>query len=219
MNAKPEIYLVEAKPRSRPKPMPEFPNPASRPVGLLPPLVLRFQSDVSKGTDIALGKVQPRDAAAFVRAIDAAGNRSIECRINCAGGDADGAIAIARALLKHPYSVTARIMGRCSSAAVFIALAGDTRTIEPGAYVLVHGAARICTPAQRDEIWALPQDAKDAIDNSLNDINDACEVLLTSRLGIPSEVARQWMKENRKWSATEALARGFVDAIAAQEAT
>jgi ATP-dependent protease ClpP protease subunit len=213
----PEIYMVEARPRSRPKPSPVSPNPAPRPhEGTLPPLVLNFFSDVPDGTELALGKVPQRDTAAYVRAIHSAGNRSIICNVNCAGGDAEGSLAIATALLQHERRVTCRITGRCSSAAVFIALAADTRTIVPTGSVLLHAAFRLCTPAQRDAIWALPQSAKDAIDDSLNDINDASEALLTARLGVSGEVARRWMKEDRKWSATEALERGFVHAIAAE---
>jgi ATP-dependent protease ClpP protease subunit len=209
------IYLLEPAPRREAQPLPVFPNPDHRPDGSLPPLTLRFHSDVPDGLDVALGRMPRRDTAAYLRAIDGAGNRNILCEIDCAGGDADGTIAIARALLKHPYGVTSRIVGKCSSAAVFIALAADTRTILPDGYILIHGSFRLVTLAQRNAIWALPQDAKNEIDNSLNDVNDACEVLLTSRLGVSSEVARQWMAEDSKWSATEALARGFVDAIAA----
>jgi ATP-dependent protease ClpP protease subunit len=209
------IYMLEPAPRRQAQPLPLFPNPGHRPEGSLPPLVLRFQSDVPSGLDVALGRVPRRDVAGYLRAIDGAGNRNINCEIDCSGGDADGTIAIATALLRHQYRVTARIVGRCSSAAVFIALAADDRSIVPDGYVLIHGAFRLVTLAQRNAIWALPQDAKDQIDNSLNDVNDACEVLLTSRLGVSSKVARQWMAEDSKWSATEALARGFVDAIAA----
>jgi hypothetical protein len=70
---------------------------------------------------------------------------------------------------------------------------GGHPKIEPGAYVLVHGPFRLCTLTQRDAIWALPQHAKDAIDDSLNDIGDAFEALLTLRLGVSIEVLYSWM--------------------------
>src|SRR5258708_39976379 len=69
----PEICMIVAGPRSRPKPLPEFPNPAGRPEGSLPPLVLEFFSEVPKGLDIALGKVRPRNTEVFLSAIRAAG--------------------------------------------------------------------------------------------------------------------------------------------------
>lgn len=211
------IYVVNADPRAEPKPLPVFPNPGCRPAGLLQPLVLRFQSDVPRGIDVAQGRHARRDAAGYLRAIDGAGNRSIKCEISCAGGESESAIAITRALLKHPYSVTAKI-SRCSSAAVFIALAADERVIESNGTVLIHQAARICTHDQWAAIQRLQPREKQAISDALADIDAASEALLTARLGISREVARRWLKEDRKWSAPEALARGFVDVIAAEEA-
>jgi hypothetical protein len=105
MNSAPEIYRVGARPRSVPKPLPVFPNPAPRPEGSLPALVLNFFSEISNGTDLALGKIPKRDASAFVQAIRTAGPRTIICNVDCAGGDADENLAIAIALLRHPFAV------------------------------------------------------------------------------------------------------------------
>ncbi|UQR65094.1 hypothetical protein LRP30_07515 [Bradyrhizobium sp. C-145] len=52
-----------------------------------------------------------------------------------------------------------------------------------------------------------------AINESLNDSDDATEAFLTSRLTVSGDIARRWMKENRKWSATEALENGFVSEV------
>lgn len=206
------IYVVNADPRAEPKPLPVFPNPGCRPAGLLQPLVLRFQSDVPRGIDVAQGRHARRDTAGYLRAIDGAGNRSINCEISCAGGESESAIAITRALLKHPYSVTAKI-SRCSSAAVLIALAADERTIAEGGSVLIHQAARVCTHNQFEALRLLSPEDKVAINESLNDSDDATAALLMNRLGVAEDVARGWMKENRKWSAAEALANGFVSAV------
>jgi hypothetical protein len=81
------VCLITAVPRGQPKPLPIFPNnPAPRSEGSLEPLVLDFFSEIPDGTELALGKVPQRDTAAFLRAIREAGNRTIVCRINCAGG-------------------------------------------------------------------------------------------------------------------------------------
>jgi ATP-dependent protease ClpP protease subunit len=214
-----QVYMISAVPRSQPKPLPNFPNPVSRPEGSLPPLVLNFVSEVSDGTDLALGKIPQRNAAAFVRAIRSAGNRSILCNVNCAGGDADGTLAIADALLRHEFAVHCRIVGRCSSAATFIALSADTRTIAETGYILLHTARRLCTPAQWDAVRALPQKARAEINDSLNDIDDASAVLLRDRLGVSEQVARSWLDEDRKWLALEAVERGFVHSITADVET
>src|SRR5437588_10253980 len=126
------IYMIEAVPRKTPK-FPELPRPLEcRPEGSLPPLVMNFASDVSCGTDLALGRIPQRNAADFVRAIQSAGDRSIFCNIDCAGGDG-GALKIAIALLQHKYAVSCHVTGRCSSATVLIALAADRhrRSISP----------------------------------------------------------------------------------------
>jgi ATP-dependent protease ClpP protease subunit len=207
------VCMIEAGPRMRPKPLPVFPNPARRPEGELEPLVLHFESAVARGIDIALGKVPARNTAAFVNAIRTAGNRTIICHINCAGGEAESALAIADALLRHPLAVHCRILGRCASAATKIALAADTRTIVPDGYVLLHAARRLCTPGQWKEILDLPHNSKQAINDSLNDIDDASAVLLSARLGVSEETARGWLSDDRKWTAAEARERGFVDSV------
>ncbi|MGY4504217.1 ATP-dependent protease ClpP protease subunit [Bradyrhizobium sp. GM24.11] len=211
------VCMIEAGPRSRPKDLPQFPNPAPRPEGALPPLHLRFFSEVPKGVDIALGRVPQRDAAAYVRAIGAAGNRSIICHVNCAGGDGDGALAIATALLEHKYRVACRIGGRCSSGAALIALAADHRAIVPSGYVLVHTARRLCTPQQWEAILRLPEGEREEINNQLADLDDACSAMLQTRLGVSDHTARCWLGEDRKWPASEALERGFLHEIVADE--
>ncbi|MBR1246141.1 ATP-dependent Clp protease proteolytic subunit [Bradyrhizobium sp. AUGA SZCCT0169] len=215
MNDAPEmICMIQAGPRIRPKPLPDFPSPAQRPEGAGQPLVLEFFSEVPRGIDIALGKVPTRDTAAFLNAIRTAGNRSVVCKINCAGGEAESALAIAQALLRHPFAVHCKIIGRCSSAAAFIALAADTRTIVPDGYVLLHTARRICTPEQWENIQRLAPLLKQPINEGLADIDDATAVLLRSRLVGVSEVqARAWLEEDRKWPAQEALERGFVNRV------
>ncbi len=208
------IYLMTASPRKTPK-FPEFPNPARRPEGSLPPLVINIVSEVSNGTDLALGRIPQRNSANFVNAIRAAGDRSIQVKIDCAGGDGDGALQIATALLQHEFAVHCRIVGRCSSGATFIALAADTRSIIDSGSVLVHAACRLCTPTQYEAVRRLAAKDKQEIYDSLNDLDDAQVSLLETRLGVSEATARKWLNEDRKWTAAEALERGFVDSITA----
>lgn len=212
------IYVVNAAPRSRPKALPVFPNPKRRPEGVEPRLMLYFRSDVTKGIDVALGKMPKRDTESYVRAIREAGNRSIHCEIDDAGGDAASALAIATARLQHPWRVTARIVGRCSSAAVYVALAADRRSIAAGGSVLIHRAGRICTHQQFEALRLLSAEDKVAINESLSGTDDATESLLMARLGVTGAVARGWMAEGGRWSAREALERGVADMINEVEA-
>jgi len=213
MERLPEIYVLEAGPRMKPKPLPVFPNPAPRPEGDLEPLVLHFESAVPRGIDVALGNVPPRNTAAFLSAIRAAGSRSIICSIDCAGGEANSALAIADALLRHGFAVHCKIVGRCASAATFIALSADSRSIVETGYVLVHSAKRLCTPEQWKGLQRQTNVEKQKINDELADIDDASVVLLRSRLGVSEETARGWLSEDRKWTAAEALERGFVDSV------
>jgi hypothetical protein len=206
------VYMIVARPRKTSK-LPEFPNPACRPEGTLPPLIMNFASEVSNGTDLALGRVPRRNAAAYVGAIQAAGSRSIQVNIDCAGGDGEGALAIAIALLQHKYAVSCRIVGRCSSAAVFIALAADRRSIMPAGSVLLHGSRRLCAPDQWQAVRQLPKNERAAINDSLCDLDDASSALLQARMGVSDHQARCWLREDRTWNSTETLEKLFVHAI------
>jgi len=215
MTSAPEICMIEAGPRIRPKPLPEFANPERRPEGEGPPLVLHFHSDVPRGIDVAMARAPQRNTSAFLKAIGTAGNRTIICNINCAGGEAGSALAIADALLRHPFAVHCKILGRCSSAAAFIALSADSRSIVKTGSVLLHTARRLCTEEQWKRLQNSSNVEKQAINDGLADIDDAGTALLQSRLGVSEQTARSWSAEDRKWSAAEAVQRGF--AIAADD--
>ncbi|MGY4399871.1 ATP-dependent Clp protease proteolytic subunit [Bradyrhizobium sp. USDA 3315] len=207
------VYQIRAIPRREPKPLPTFPGPRTRPVGEGPPLRLLLFSAVHDAVDVALGRVPERDTSVYLRAIRKAGNRTILCLIDCVGGDGDGALFIAQALLEHPYRVACQIVGRCSSAAVMIALAADRRDIVADGSVLIHRSMRLAVQSQFDAMRRLPAADKEAINESLNDTDDAIASLLVTRLGVAEQMARQWMIEDSRWSATEALERGFVEEI------
>lgn len=207
------IYMIVAAPRKTAK-YPDLPRPLEcRPEGSLPPLVLNFVSGVPRGVDVALGRIPRRDSAAFVQAIRSADNRSININIDCAGGDAEGALQIADALLRHKFAVTCVITGRCSSMAVAIALAADVRSIIEAGSVLLHGVRYYFTPAQYDMARRLPAKEKQELEGSLNDFDDKQVVLLMQRLGVSEATARRWLAEEKPWTAVEALARNFVHAI------
>lgn len=212
--ASPEIFVINAAyPRKQPKPLTRFPNPAPRPEGVAEPLVIDFCSPEPAAIDVAMGKMARRDVAGCLRSIHDARDRSIIIRIDDPGGRADEALAIAQALLAHALRVEAYIVGRCSSSAVYLALASDVRTIDPAGRVRIHQAARICTRSQYETLRRLPAEDRIAIDESLSQIDDVTVSLLTSRLGVTEQTARAWMAEDRAWSAAEAFANGFVHAI------
>ncbi|MGY4193375.1 ATP-dependent Clp protease proteolytic subunit [Bradyrhizobium sp. USDA 4520] len=209
----PILYVAEAQPRSSPKPLPRFfQHPGVRPEGAGLPAILELFSKPPNGADLARGLVPHRDPRPFLSEIREAGirGRAIECRINCVGGEGGRALRTVRALLAHPYHVTARITGWCASSAALIALAADRRIAAPGAKLLIHRARRFFVPEQIPELTI---DRRVAINDSLNDMDDAQTSLLIDRLGISERLARDWMAEGCELSATEALERGIIHEI------
>ncbi|WP_247386949.1 MULTISPECIES: hypothetical protein [unclassified Bradyrhizobium] len=96
---------------------------------------------------------------------------------------------------------------------MFIALAADVRSIVPSGSVLIHNSARVCTAEQFEAMRLLSAEEKSPINESLNATDDVGVSLLSSRLGITEQLAREWKTEGRVWPAAEALAKGFVHAI------
>jgi len=217
-NQVPEIYMMVAAPRRTPKPLPIWPNPAPRPEGSLEPLILNFVSPVLRVADAAQGRMPKRDTAAVVQAVLSAGNRSIHVNIDDAGGDAEGGLHITAALLRHGFSVRCRITGNCSSMAAAIALSADARSIIESGRVLLHRVRYFFTPTQYDEARRLPAKEKREIEGDLNDFDDAQVALLMLRLGVSEAVARLWLREEKSWTAVEALSNNFVHTIDADAA-
>src|SRR5204863_6088420 len=83
------------------------------------------------------------------------------------------------------------------------------RSIVADGSVLIHSARRIFTPEQWANFRRLPPETKQAINDSLNDIDDAFSALLRARLGVSDEVARRWLNEDKKWTAAAAIEHGF----------
>ena len=65
----------------------------------------------------------------------------ITVMINSCGGDVRGALAIYRALQRHPASVTTIARGYCASAATIVLLAGSWREAAAGTKLLLHSVA------------------------------------------------------------------------------
>lgn len=76
-----------------------------------------------------------------VAALMAIGPGDVVVHINSPGGDVFEGLAIYNNLRAHPGNVHVRIEGVAASAASFIAMAGNTVTIEPNAMMMIHDAA------------------------------------------------------------------------------
>ena len=79
-------------------------------------------------------------ADAFVRDLRTITAKNIDLHINSVGGFVFDAIAIYSALRNHPSTVDVFVDGLAASAASFVAMAGDTVTIEKPARMMIHDA-------------------------------------------------------------------------------
>lgn len=187
--------------------------PSARPEGTLPRICIAIVSDIPKAAELASATRVERNANDFVRLIRAARDRTIWIDIDCAGGASDPARTIAAALLAHRNAVHVRIVGRCSSSAVIIAMAGDDCTIARDGAVLLHRARRYFTPEGHRKFLKLPLAKRIAIADGMNAADDEQVALLMQRTGRPLATVRRWLAEDQVWSADEAVSNGFADFV------
>ncbi len=151
------------------------------------------------------GGITAKSVAAQLRAI---GDRPVEVQVNSPGGDMFEGIAIYNVLREHPQPVTVKVMGMAASAASIIAMAGDSIEVGAASFVMIHNC------------WVL------AIGNR-NDLADMAEWLkpfdqamvdlYAARTGQkPADIAK-WMDAETYMSGSQAVARGFADALLAAD--
>lgn len=87
-------------------------------------------------------------------ALRSIGDKDITVNINSPGGDVFEGVAIFNELLQHPGKVTVNIVGNASSAASFIAMAGDEIYMGKGSTLMIHDAMSGCygTAAEMHEV-------------------------------------------------------------------
>ena len=147
--------------------------------------------------------VQARD---FVRDIAAIQTSHLVVRINSYGGSVSDGLAIYNALKRHPAQVTVTIDGVAASVASLIAMAGDVVEMAENALMMVHAP------------WAGAQgNARDLREfaDMLDKYAEAMVSSYASKTGRrPAELLALLTDGEDHWySADEAKAAGFVDAV------
>ena len=127
---------------------------------------------------------------------------TINLRINSPGGDVFDGVAIMNALADHPATVNVTVDGLAASAASFIAMAGDTITMNRGAQMMVHDASGLCIGNASD--MAEMVDLLDRISNTI-------AALYAERAGGTVEDWRATMRAETWYSAPEAVTAGLAD--------
>lgn len=142
-------------------------------------------------------------ASEVVKQIATLKDTAINLRINSPGGDVFDGRAIASAIAQHG-NVTAWIDGLAASAATYVATAAKTVNMAEGAFFMVHEAWTLAYGNKHD----LGKTAAllDKIDQSI--VNDYAK-----KTGQTSDQIIAWMQAETWFTAEEALANKFVDAV------
>lgn len=146
-----------------------------------------------------------QSSKALFERLDALGTlEEITVRINSPGGDVFEALAMHNALARHPARIVAYVDALCASAATLVALAADEVRMADNALWMVH------------EPWTVATgNAADLLKQSdlLDTVADQIVTIYARRTGMTPAAIREWMRAETWFTAAEALAAGFVDAI------
>lgn len=141
----------------------------------------------------------------FVRELAQVTASTIHLRLNTPGGMVFEGTAIYNALLQHPARVITHIDGIAASMGSIIALAGDEVRIATGAFVMIHDPWTVAIGGSAD--MRKEADLLDKLAGSM------VEIYAAKMSGeTPAEIAKL-MGEETWWTAAEAVAIGFADAL------
>ncbi|MEH6721300.1 MAG: head maturation protease, ClpP-related [Aurantimonas endophytica] len=147
------------------------------------------------------GGVTAKKVTAQLRAI---GDRPVEVQINSPGGDMFEGIAIFNVLREHPQPITVKVMGMAASAASIIAMAGDTVEIGAASFLMIHNCWVMAIGNRHDmretSEWLEPFD-------------QAMVDLYAARTGQDAKIVAKWMDAETYMSGSQAIERGFADAL------
>lgn len=147
------------------------------------------------------GGITAKKVAAQLRAI---GDKPIEIQINSPGGDMFEGIAIYNVLREHPQEITVKIMGMAASAGSVVAMAGDKIEIGAASFVMIHNCWVMAIGNRNDMLetaeWLKPFD-------------QAMVDLYATRTGQKASDVEKWMDAETYMSGSQAIERGFADAL------
>jgi ATP-dependent protease ClpP protease subunit len=147
------------------------------------------------------GGVTAKRITSQLRAI---GDRPVEVQINSPGGDMFEGIAIFNVLREHPQPVTVKVMGMAASAASIIAMAGDHIEIGAASFLMIHNCWVLAVGNRHDMAetaeWLAPFD-------------QAMVDLYAARTEQDAASIAKWMDAETYMSGSQAIERGFADAL------
>lgn len=149
------------------------------------------------------GGICPQD---FVPALHALDVDTIHLRINSPGGDVFAAKAMSQALREHKATVVGHIDGLAASAATDIACACDDTVMAQGAMYMIHQA------------WTIEIGNADDLEATAKLLRKVDTQLAETYMAASGQERAQieaWMQAETWFTAEEAVANGFIKAVAA----
>lgn len=143
-------------------------------------------------------------AAAFVDALNAVKQKTINLFVNSPGGDCADGKTIFNALKRHPATVNAVVDGWAASAASFIIQAADKISMGTGSLLMIHDpyAGAIGDAATMEKMLEY-----------LNAEGDSIAAIYAERAGGDPEEWREKMRAETWYKAQEAVDAGLADAL------
>jgi ATP-dependent protease ClpP protease subunit len=146
----------------------------------------------------------------FVKDLNKVKGDTIDLRINSEGGEVFDGITIFNALRNHAATVNVTVDGLAASAASFIAMAGDTITMDRGSQMMIHDAQSVAMGNASDM-----RNVADLLDKASNTIAS----FYAERAGGTVSDWRKTMATDAWYTAEEAVAAGLADSCVSAKLT
>lgn len=137
-------------------------------------------------------------------ALRSIGAKDVTVKINSPGGSVFEGFAIFNELRQHRAKVTVEVMGIAASAASYIAMAGDEVRMGLGTFLMIHNAWGVVIGNRND--------LEDAA-GTLAQIDGAQIDIYEARTGLKRAEIETYMDAETYFTADDAVAKGFADAI------
>lgn len=169
---------------------------------------IKVQETNSEAADVYLyDAIDPYwgiSAQTFAETLAAITAPVLNLHINSPGGDVFEARAMVAAIRNYPGKVVAHIDGLAASAATYVALAASEVRMNAGAFLMIHNAWTIAFGNASDLL---------AMAALLEKIDGTIIADYTRKTGKDEATLRAWMAAETWFTADEAKAEGFIDAI------
>ena len=132
----------------------------------------------------------------------------IVIKLNSPGGDVFEGIEIYNYLKDHPSNVTVEVTGLAASAATFIIAGADKVIMNVGTSLMIHEASTLS--------WGNKKDIQKTL-NALETIDDSILSIYSDKTGQAIDQLREWMNEEKWFTADEAVEFGFANTVKKKE--